>query len=47
MWGDRARPMMDPEYMPLYTRANDLDLSLAGTHLWESTVRAERQDFIH
>ena len=25
--------MIEPEYMPLYTKASDLDLSPTGTHL--------------
>ena len=33
IWGDSARPTMEPVYMPLYTSASDLDRSLVGTHL--------------
>lgn len=33
MWGDRAKPMMEPEYIPLYTRARDRERSPTGTHL--------------
>jgi len=33
MWGDSASPIIEPEYMPLYTKASDLDLSPTGTHL--------------
>ena len=32
--------MMEPEYMPLYTRAKDLDRSPTGTHLSQSGVKS-------
>lgn len=31
--------MMEPEYMPLYTRAKDLDRSPTGTHLSQSGLK--------
>jgi len=31
--GDKARPVTDPRYIPLYTKARDLLLSETGIHL--------------
>jgi hypothetical protein len=36
--GERARPRMEPVYMPEYTRARDLERSRTGTHL-QHTIR--------